>query len=129
MRIMFSSLLLLTGCFSISDTFVVTAPNPKKMKQKIAVLQKKLDSAEKEYNQAKEEVEKLSDEINEMQLALIRSKVDKYEKKNEKDTSLFLDEREQLYKIIQTGPSPAAFDAQVELDRILRIITEVSDNV
>lgn len=127
MRLIFL-LLLLTACFNSSETFIATRLTPKKMKQKISVLQRKLEAAEKEYKQAKEDVEKLACEINETQLALIRSKVDKYEKRKEKDPSFFLSEREALYKIIQTGPSPAAFEAQVELDRILRIITEASDN-
>lgn len=120
--------LLLTGCFSSNEqAFVVQGPSAKKQKQKIAVLQKKLEQAEKEQKKVEDEVERLASEIDQVQLSLIRKQVDKYEKKNEKSPSLFLEERESLYRMIQSGPSPSSFEAQVELDRILRLITELSD--
>lgn len=124
-------LLLLTGCFDslkLQDPFISQSLSPKKQKQKIAVLQKKLEAAEKEHRDAQTEVEKLASEIEEAQLALIRRQVDDYERKNERSSALFLDEREALYQIIQTGPGPASFQAQIELDRILRLITERSDD-
>lgn len=121
-------LIALTSCFhSAQDTFVVQGPSPKKQKQKIAVLQKKLETAEKEQQKAQTEVEKLATEINQVQLSLIRRQVDDYEKLKNKPHKMFLEERETLYQMIQGGPSPSAFEAQVELDRILRIITESSD--
>ncbi len=118
-------LLLLSSCFHTSDFPVVQGLSAKKQKQKIVVLQKKLESAEKEQKKVQNEVEKLASEIHEAQLALIRRQVDEAERK--KAPSLFLEERETLYQMIQSGPSPSAFEAQVELDRILRIITEFSD--
>lgn len=120
-------LIFLTACFSNPELAVVQGPSPKKQKQKIAVLQKKLELAEREQKKVQSEVEKLAFEIDEVQLSLIRRQVDDYEKKSDKMPHLFLDEREALYRMIQTGPSPSAFEAQVELDRILRLITELSD--
>lgn len=121
-------LLFLTSCFTHSlDQPIAQGPSPKKQKQKIIALQKKLEQAEKEQLKVQSEVEKLSAEINEAQLSLIRRQIDQYERKAHKTPQLFLDEREALYQMIQTGPSPAAFEAQVELDRILRLITELSD--
>lgn len=106
---------------------VVQGISAKKQKQRITTLQKKLEAAEQERRKAQSEVERLAFEIDQAQLALIRKQVDKYEQKKEKTPSLFLEEREELYRMIQTGPSPASFEAQVELDRILRIITALSD--
>lgn len=117
---------LLMSCFYVPEFPVVQSGlSAKKQKQRIAVLQKKLESAEKEHKKVQIEVEKLASEIHEAQLALIRRQIDEAERK--KTASLFLEEREALYEMIQSGPSPAAFEAQVELDRILRIITELSD--
>lgn len=122
------SLLFLTSCFTNSiEQPLVQGPNTKKQRQKIAVLQKKLELAEKEQLKVQTEVDRLATEINQAKLSLIRKQLDRYEKKNEKDLQLFLEEREALYRMIQEGPSPSAFEAQIELDRILRIITECSD--
>lgn len=120
-------LLIFTGCFQGPEQLLVQGPSAKKQKLKIAVLQKKLEQAEKEQQKALTEVERLAAEIEQAKLALIRKQIDKYEHKTEKAVSLFLEEREALYQMIQTGPSPSAFEAQVELDRILRLITELSD--
>lgn len=146
MKIFFILLLFLTSCFGIipsSETFVSQAPNGRKQKHKIAVLQKKLELAEREQKKAQDEVERLSGEVHQAQLTLIRKQLDDYEKQirkmqsdpkkyaqllqNERST-LFIEERESLHRMIQSGPSPSAFEAQMELDRILRIITELSDN-
>ncbi len=106
---------------------VVQGPSTKKQKQKIALLQKKLEIAEREHEKVQSEVERLALEIERAQISLIRRQLDKYEQSSEKPSSLFLDERDALYRIIQTGPSPSSFEAQVELDRILRLITALSD--
>lgn len=127
MKKIFIVLFVLTSCFGGNELAVVHGPSAKKQKQKIAVLQKKLESAEKTQKKVEDEVEKLASAINEVQLALIRRQIDDYERKENKVPNLFLEEREVLYRMIQGGPSPSAFDAQVELDRILRIITELSD--
>jgi hypothetical protein len=119
-------LLVLAGCVQLQDTPVV-AMSAKKQKQKIATLQKRLETAEEEQRVAQSEIEKLAMEIEEAQVALIRRQIDDYERKAEKQSPLFLEEREALYQIIRSGPGPAAFQAQSELNRILRLITERSD--
>lgn len=127
---LFFFLLLLSGCFNtikLQDAAVAQTLSPKRQKQKIASLQKKLEAAEREQRAAQSEVEKLALEIEEAQIALIRRQVDDYEKKAGLASDLFLEEREALYQIIRSGPGPASFEAQVELDRILRLITERSD--
>ncbi len=126
-RLILLTLALLTSCFSVREQLLVQGPSPKKQKQKIAVLEKKLESAEKEQKKIETDVERLSLEIDEAKLALIRRQLDDHERSGMKDSSLFMEEREALYRMIESGPSPSAFEAQVELDRILRLITELSD--
>lgn len=97
----------------------------KRQQQKILQLERKLEKAERVERTAKREVERIAEEICQAKVALIRARVDLFE--NEKHYEVLSEEREALYEMIQEGPSPAAFEAQVELDRILRIITEKSD--
>ncbi len=97
----------------------------RKQKQKIALLQKKLEKAKISEEQAKEEVVNLSLKVDEAQLALIRRQLDDYEMKKEGSSDLFIEEREALYRMIQSGSLTS--QAQVELDRILEWITELSD--
>ena len=142
------ALFFLTSCAMNSplgdDTSVVQAVPAVKQKQKIALLQKKLEHAEKEQKRAEEEVERLNDEVHEAQLVLVRKQVASAEeqiKKLQSDprkyaqliqleaSTLFLKEREMLHELIQTGPSPSAFEAQVVLDRILGMITELSNEI
>jgi peptidoglycan hydrolase CwlO-like protein len=125
-RLILVMLVLLTSCFSVPDQLIAQGPSPKKQKQKIAVLQKKLESAEKEQKKIESDVERLCLAIDEAQLALIRRQLDDHEQRGEKASNLFKEEREALYRMIESGPSPSAFEAQVELDRILRLITECS---
>jgi hypothetical protein len=86
-----------------------------------------IQSAEKVQKKAESEVEKIASEIHRAELALIHRQIDDYERAGKKIPHFFLEEREILYRIIQNGPSAAAFEAQVELDRILRIITQLGD--
>ncbi len=117
---------VLTSCFGGSDAILVQGLSPKKQRQKIAFLQKKLEIAEKEKEKIESDARKLALEVNEAKLALIRRQIDEYEKKKEWTPTLFMEEREILYQLIQSA-SPQAFEAQVELDRILQLITELSD--
>jgi hypothetical protein len=139
---------LLSGCWANrapggDDQAIVHSVPAVKQKQKIAFLQKKLDFAEKEKIKADKEVERLSQEVHEAQLALIRKQVGGVEEQIRKlqadpqkyaqllqyeASALFLKEREILHQLIQTGPSPSAFEAQVVLDRILRMITDLSND-
>lgn len=105
-----------------------------KQKQKIALLQKKLQLAEKEQTKLKTRIERMSDEMRETELAFIRNQIDEYEELIRKQPSkkadfesanLFLAEREKLHQMIQKNES--IYEAQVVLDRILQLITELSD--
>jgi hypothetical protein len=121
------SLLLLSSCFTVGEQMVVQGPSAKKHKQRILVLQKKLEGAEKEHKKIQSDIETLQQEIQEAELALIRKQLDDYEKKGLLSKNLFNEERESLYRMIEKGPSASSFEAQIELDRILRIITDHSD--
>lgn len=130
------SFLVLTGCFFHPSIDAPVALAPGKQKQKVALLQKKLIAAEKAREKAASEVETLQDLVNAAELALILSQIATYEQQLTKHSvhpqleasTLFLKEREALHQMIQSGPSPAAFEAQVVLDRILRMITALSDH-
>ena len=149
MRISIVALFILTQCMmgrapGVGDDQAVVQTLPAtKQKQKIALLQKKLEVAEKAQKKAEDEVERLAKEVHLAQLSLIRKQVASYEEQIHKlqsdpqkyaqllqieSSTLFLKEREMLHQMIQTGPSPSAFEAQVVLDRILRMITEISDD-
>lgn len=104
-------LLILMSCFRPNEETVLLH------------LEQKLEVAKSEKNRAKEDIKKLIQEIDETKIALIRHQINDYEKKKEKPSTLFAEEREVLYQLIQSGRA----DAQVELDRILSIITELSD--
>jgi len=110
-----------------------------KQKQRLVFLQKKLQSAEQAELQAELWVKQLKKEIQIAKLALIRKQVDDYERQLEnretgslkedlfmknKET-LFMKEREELYALIQSDADP---NAVALLDRILRLITELSDD-
>ncbi len=138
-------LLLLTSCsgfMSFGDGQpIVKELSSKKQKQKIEQLEKKREIAQKSQRNAEEEITHLNKEIHQAQLALIRKRVDEIEKQIQQIESdpqkyayllqmeisaLFLQERELLHKMIQKEPS--SLEAQMELDRILRVITEFSDS-
>lgn len=137
--------LLLSGCMSshvlrlgegqeIVQTLSIT-----KQKQRIALLQKKLEMAERHFKEAQEDMERLQSELHQSQLALIAGQIESYErqirqsgssrlisqKAQEEKDAPFLKEREVLQQMMENGPSPEAFEAQVVLDRILRMITEL----
>jgi septal ring factor EnvC (AmiA/AmiB activator) len=124
-------LLLLAGC-GLKTTPNVTELAPTKQRQKIALLQKKLQLAEKEQRKMNAQVERLCDEMREAELAYIRKQVDNYEELIRKQPSkmadfepadLFLDERERLHKMIHSSES--VYEAQIVLDRILQLMTQL----
>jgi hypothetical protein len=140
---------LLTSCmtegsFHLGEgTDVVQTMSVSKQKQRISLLQKKLEYAERGLKEAQDEVEELNTELHESQLALIAKQIENYEhqlRKTQENPSRkfmgrmqedkgapFLKERELLQEMMENGPSPQAFEAQVVLDRILRMITELKD--
>lgn len=118
------SCLFFVGCFETSDFGILQALNERRQKQRIVSLEKKLNRIETLEREATLEKEELITEIDRAKIALIRGRIDGFEKKNEAASSLFIDEREILYDLIQSGPSPSSFEAQIELDRMLRIMAE-----
>ncbi len=126
--------MILSACSQPSLTLdeYGSAITQKRQKQKLVVLQKKLDSAEREQKQVERDVEILKEELRQAELELIRRSVESCEFKlarHQRDhvAGLFLEEREMLHKMIQSGSTPASFEAQVVLDQILRIITNFSE--
>ena len=118
---------------------IVRQLSESKQKQRIASLQKKLQSAEEAELQAELWVKQLKKEIQTAKLALIRKQVDAYERQLQNSETgslkedlfmknretLFMKEREELYVLIQSDADPNAIAL---LDRILRLITELSDD-
>lgn len=138
--------LVLSSCmseriFHLGDgTEVVQTMSLTKQKQRIALLQKKLQYAEKNLKEAQNEVEELNTVLHESQLSLIAKQIENYDQQIRKNPTRianhrlqeergapFLKERELLQQMMENGPSPQAFEAQVVLDRILRMITEIKD--
>lgn len=148
--IFFICLLIMGGCTSghlfqtgMNQDFVQHLPISKQ-KQRIAVLQKKLEHAKKNLQTAQEIVDQLNVDLYQSQLVLISKQIENYEKTAKKipsdsafqrmlvqkdDSSLFIRERETLQQMLENGPSPEAFEAQIILDRILRAITESKEIV
>ena len=138
MKTQFFLLLFFFGCtLPPTGTETLVKLSPTKQKQKIDALQKKLDLAEKERQKIGEEVDYLREEIMQRELALVRRVVSemeveirKWEKNPMTETEiagLFLKERETLHRIIQAGPTPSSSEAQVILDQILRMITNLNE--
>src|SRR5689334_17498332 len=126
-------LIVLASC-GIRMTPNVAELAPTKQKQKIVLLQKKLQLAEREQKKISAQVERLGDEMREAELAYIRKQVDTYEEIIRKQPSkmadynssdLFSDERERLHKMIHRSES--IYEAQIVLDRILQLICQLQD--
>ncbi len=86
-----------------------------KQKQRIAILQKKMEYAQRNLKIATDEVEQLASEIQQSQLTMIEKQMEKGSKNG------FLKEKEILQQIVENGPSPEAFEARVVLDRMHRV--------
>ncbi len=109
----------------------------RRQKQKVAILQRKLTSAQHALLEDQEEVEKLRMQLCDAQLEAVNAKISSVEEKWQMDpdrlvksigfqtSSLFLEEREVLHEIIQSGPQSVR--AQELLDRILQMITQLSN--
>lgn len=119
---LFFSAFLLTGCFQSADLAVVQTLQSEK--GTLTHLEKKLKQAEKVKHEAKLEVAAIKKEIDVAKIALIRKHIDEFKEGKVSSKGLFTEEREVLYNMIQEGSSSIAFEAQLELDRILRMITE-----
>jgi len=127
------SLLLLCGCSQEMDSYG-NAVSQKRQKQKLIVLQKKIETAEREQIKVQEDVAALKEGLRQSELEMIRKTVEDCEfrlARHQKDShvaELFLEEREILHRMIQSGSAPTSFEAQVVLDQILRIITNLSEH-
>jgi len=121
--------LLFSGCFQSNDFGVVQGLSLKKQKQKVQAIEKKLERAQEIALLAEADIERLKIELDQAKLTYIRKQIDEFDEQEKNTASLFVEEREDLYEMIESGPSPQALEAQVELDRILRIITEQSAHV
>jgi CRISPR/Cas system CMR subunit Cmr6 (Cas7 group RAMP superfamily) len=125
-------LFLLSACSYPHTSDPIVMHSAKRQKQKLMVLQKKLESAEKQQSKVSNEIDFIREEVQQLELAIIRTAVESCEEKlnsyQEIPPNLFLAERETLHKLIQSGPSPSSFEAQVVLDQILRIITNLSES-
>jgi hypothetical protein len=108
-----------------------------KLKQKAAVLQKKLEKAKRSLSEEEKAIDRLRSQVCDAELDAIEVKVSNFEKRWKcdpvrlaqslrKDVGvLFLEDREVLTRIIRSGPdSPRAQDL---LNRILEVITQLSD--
>lgn len=121
--------LFLTGCmnngFHLGESQNVVQTMPlTKQKQRIAILQKKLEIAQRNLKVASEGVEQLASEIQQSQLTLVEKQIDMFQQGQSRTFAgrdPFLKEREMLQQILQEGPSPEAFEAQVVLDRMQRL--------
>lgn len=113
-------------------------PTDSKLTQRVINLQKKLNNAQKTLSEDQQDIERLRAQLGEAKLNSIESQIVFFEKKwrNEPQrliqstrreiSSLMLDEREQLSHMIQEGTNEAR--AQMLLDRILQLITQLSDS-
>lgn len=106
-----------------------------KQKQKVVLLQKKIQIAKKEQQRISQHLQKLNEDMCDTQLACIRKKIDYYEDLFRKDhkkcayfdiSEAFIKELEVLQEMIQRDC--ATFEAHVLLERILQIIPTTENN-
>lgn len=137
---LFSLIFLFSAC-SVRDQMIANhsflSGSDRKQKQKVIVLQKKLEFAERALAKSKAEVDDLRGLLCDAQLDSIESRVTILERRWQIDplslsqalyqetARLFLDEREILYQILQAGVS--VHRAQSLIDRILQLITQIND--
>src|SRR5690606_6929270 len=140
MKLVLALAILLSSC-SVCDQMIanhsfLSVPD-RKQKQKVVVLQKKLELAERTLSKNQLEVEDLRGLLYDAQLDSIESRVTILERRWQVDpmalsqalyqetARLFLEEREILYQILQAGVS--IHRAQSLIDRILQLITQIND--
>lgn len=140
MKTFLALVLFLSSC-SVRDQMIANhsflSGSDRKQKQKVVVLQKKLELAERTLAKNQAEVVDLRGLLYDAQLDSIESRVAILERKWQIDpmalsqalyqetARLFLEEREILYQILQAGV--AIHRAQSLIDRILQLITQIND--
>lgn len=149
LKVVISGSLCLSGCMSNNSLLSLDNQDNiqnlsiSRQKQRISLLQKKLQNAQKDLCDAQELVSVLSKELQASRLALIARQIENYEQQVEKAQSfaqknnlikfsqdqnlLFIKERELLEEMMENGPSPESSQAQIVLDKVLRLITESQD--
>ena len=144
MRFLFLVYIFLLSCNSHfqDDVVYVRDLPPKKQKQRIAVLRKKLDLAVREKLEADDNVEFLRTQLYYTEIAWVQGVIDGFDVEVQKSDQTysqvaknlridlerpFLEEREVLYRIVKSGPSPASLEAQKVLDHLLTIVTRLND--
>lgn len=137
----FLFLLLLFSSCAVRDQMIAShtflSGSDRKQKQKVIVLQKKLEMAERSLAKSKADVEDLRGLLYDAQLDSIETRLEVLEQRWQIDpvalsqalyqetARLFLEEREILYRILQAGVS--VHRAQSLIDRILQLITQIND--
>ena len=146
-ELFFKSCLLAAGfvmCFSCGvkqQTSLQSVFHPQgdvKLKQKAVLLQKKLDKAQRTLSEDEKAIGRLRTQLCEAELNAIESKLEIFESQwrtnpqrlikglRAEFSKLFLDEREALSRIIHGGTDVRR--AQALLDRVLQLITQLSDS-
>ena len=141
-RFLVALLLFCSACTAKQQVSLQTAFHPQgdvKLKQKAILLQKKLDKAQRTLSEDEQTIERLRSELCDAELNAIESKVESFESQwrgnpqrliqsiRPEFPKLFLSERETLSRIIHKGPDIRR--AQALLDRVLQLITQLSDSV
>jgi|GEM_PF-3450261 len=110
-----------------------------KLRQKATFLQKKLEKAQRTLSEDEKSIERIRAQLCEAELNAIESKVESFENQWRTDpqrliqsirpefSKVFFEERETLNRIIRIGIDIPR--AQTLLDRVLLLITELSDFV
>jgi hypothetical protein len=120
-----------------STSTVFHAKADGKLKQKAVLLHKKMEAAQRTLTEDQRAIDRLREQLCDAELNAIESKIESLENQwrshpqrligQHRDISyLFLDERETLNRIIRMGPD--SLRAQSLLDRVLQLITQVSDS-
>ncbi|MBF8262919.1 MAG: hypothetical protein HW387_584 [Parachlamydiales bacterium] len=141
-NIVLGFLLFLCACSARQEPSALAVfhePTDIRLKQKALLLQKKLSKAQHALTEDERAIERLRSLLCEAELNAIEAKVESFEKKwhtephritqslRKEVPCLFHEERATLSRIIRGGPD--IFRAQVLLDRILQLITQLSDSV
>lgn len=97
--ILFFLAFFLTGCFEPTNIAILqTLQNKKDL---LTYLEEKLQKAEKINEETKVEILMLQKEIDEAKIAFIREHIDDFKGSEVSSETLFRNEREELYKMIQ----------------------------
>jgi hypothetical protein len=140
LAVSFAGALFFSNCSAPKQTAFQPVFQPHadpRLKQKAIVLQKKLDKAQHTLSENQQTLDRLRSQLCEAELNAIESSIESFESRWRSDPqklmqslrrdvpNLFLDERESLSRIIRSGPDSAR--AQDLLDRVLQLITQLSD--